>query len=476
MATSINDTQYKTNPLSSHFERLKVATRNSSPTEYQARITHLTLLKNALLTYQKDLCDAIDQDYGHRAYYDTIWGDLLPCINQINYTIKHLKKWMKPSKRQAGLLLTPAKVTVCHQPLGVVGIVVPWNFPIMLSMGPLISALAAGNRAMIKLSEFTPNANTQIKRVITEIFSEEWVCVIEGDAQTAMNFTQLPFDHLLFTGSTEIGHHVMHAAADNLTPITLELGGKSPVIIADDMPIPTAVKRIIYGKSLNAGQICVAPDYVFLPENRVDEFVIEYQKQYKKCYPKGIESPDMTAIINQKQYQRLIDWRADAEAQGAIVVPCHEPAEDHQTRRLSTHLLLNTTDNMHVRQQEIFGPLLPIIGYQDLNEAMDYIKQRPHPLALYLMSFDPEIQQHIINNTTSGSVAINDTLVQIAADDAPFGGVGASGMGQYHGYEGFLTFSKAKTVLVRGKFSTGSLIQPPYGKWVQKLMLKFFLR
>lgn len=442
----------------------------------QQRLDKLNALKRALLSAKTPLCEALSQDYGQRSTHDSLMADILPCVTNINYTIKHLKKWMKPSRRHSGLMLAPAKVEVIYQPLGVVGIVVPWNFPVMLSLGPLITALAAGNRAMLKLSEFTPNTNKVLRGLLSDTFSHDEVAVFEGEADTAAAFTTLPFDHLLFTGSTTVGRHVMHAAANNLTPVTLELGGKTPALIAPDMSLELAVERMIYGKSLNAGQICVAPDYVLVPEEKVDDFVTEYQKQFGKMYPQGVASRDFTSVVNARQYERLSQWLDEAKEQGAKVIPCHNQSRDDQQHRMITHLLLNTTDDMTLMQEEIFGPLLPVIPYQKVSQALDYIRQRPRPLALYLMSFDAELQHEVKTTTHSGGMCINDSVLHVGADDAPFGGIGPSGMGHYHGKEGFLTFSKAKTVLSRGKFTTTKLATPPYGGWIQKLMLAFFLR
>lgn len=442
----------------------------------QQRLDKLNALKRALLSAKTPLCEALSQDYGQRSTHDSLMADILPCVTNINYTIKHLKKWMKPSRRHSGLMLAPAKVEVIYQPLGVVGIVVPWNFPVMLSLGPLITALAAGNRAMLKLSEFTPNTNKVLRDLLSDTFSHDEVAVFEGEADTAAAFTALPFDHLLFTGSTTVGRHVMHAAANNLTPVTLELGGKTPALIAPDMPLELAVERMIYGKSLNAGQICVAPDYVLVPEEKVDDFVAEYLKQFGKMYPQGVASQDFTSVVNTRQYERLSQWLDKAKTQGAKVIPCNNQARDDQQHRMITHLLLNTTDDMILMQEEIFGPLLPVIPYQKVSQALDYIRQRPRPLALYLMSFDTELQNEVKTTTHSGGMCINDSVLHVGADDAPFGGIGPSGMGHYHGKEGFLTFSKAKTVLSRGKFTTTKLATPPYGGWIQKLMLAFFLR
>lgn len=446
----------------------------------QQRQEKLKALKRALLQYKNPLCEALHRDYGQRNPQDSLLADILPCVLNLNYTLRHLKKWMKPSRRHTGLMLAPAKVEVVYQPLGVVGIVVPWNFPVMLSIGPLITALAAGNRAMIKLSEFTPHTNKVLRELLAGVFDHDEVAVFEGEADVAAAFSALPFDHLLFTGSTAVGRHVMHAAADNLTPVTLELGGKSPALVAPDMPLALAVERMVFGKSLNAGQICVAPDYVLVPEGKVDDFVAEYQKQFRKMYPQGVASPDFASVINDRQYQRLSRLLDDARQKGARVLPCHDAARDDQAHRMITHLVLDTHDDMLLRQDEIFGPLLPVIPYRELDDALDFIRRRPRPLALYLMSFDAELQQKVVTTTHAGGMCINDSVVHVGADDAPFGGVGPSGMGHYHGREGFQTFSKAKTVLRRGKVSTAKLATPPYNgrirKWVQKLMLAFFLR
>ena len=439
------------------------------------RIEQLKKLKAAILANQDELVAALNADYGQRSADDTLLSDILPCVMNINYTIKRLKKWMKPQRRHAGMLLSPAKVTVHYQPLGVVGIVVPWNFPVQLSLGPLITALAAGNRAMIKLSEFTPNTNKAIRAVVDSVFDENTVAIIEGEADVAAQFTKLAFDHLLFTGSTTVGRHVMRAAADNLTPVTLELGGKSPVIIADDMPIATAVERLIFGKCLNAGQICVAPDYILCPKDKIEEFISEYQKKFQHMY--GTEhSKDYSYVVNEAQYKRLLSWLDDAAAKGAQITSATGKDIDRSTRQLPTQLITNTSEDMLLMQQEIFGPLLPILPYEALDEAIDHINKGERPLALYIMSFDNQTQQKLLAHTHSGGVCINDTILHVAADDAPFGGVGDSGMGHYHGHEGFLTFSKAKTVLSRGKLNTGALVQPPYGKLAQKLLLKTFLR
>ncbi|WP_412498288.1 coniferyl aldehyde dehydrogenase [Shewanella indica] len=445
------------------------------------RKAKLKALKQALLKHQQALTDALSRDYGHRSTDDSLISDILPVVTQINYSLRHLKGWMKPSHRHAGLLLAPASVRVEYQPKGVVGIIVPWNFPIMLSLSPLATVIAAGNRAMLKLSEFTPHTNAALRSLLAEVFDGSEVCVIEGEAEIAASFSALPFDHLLFTGSTQVGRHVMRAAADNLTPVTLELGGKSPVLIARDMPMETAVERLIYGKCLNAGQICVAPDYILCPSGKEAEFISAYRRRFQQFYPDFDNTPDYGQILNERQAARLVALLEDATAKGAQVFAAdrEQPLSklpSAKQRKWPTLLLTKVSDDMKLMQEEIFGPLLPLVSYQELEQALSYIKARPRPLALYLMSFDKEVQQKVLSQTHSGGVCINETVFHVAADDAPFGGIGPSGMGHYHGQEGFRTFSHARTVLSRGRFNTGKLVHPPYGKGIQKLLLKVFLR
>ena len=456
--------------------RLKQACQAQPMPSLAQRRSRLTALKSALLAHKQALCDALALDYGQRSDYDSLVADILPCVMQINYSLKRLKGWMRPARRHPGLLLAPARVEVHYQPLGVVGIMVPWNFPVMLSLGPLIGAIAAGNRAMIKLSEFTPHTNAALRTLLEAVFDDDEVVLIEGDAGLAAAFSTLPFDHLLFTGSTAVGRQVMAAAAPQLTPLTLELGGKSPCLIAPDMPLALAVERMIFGKSLNAGQICVAPDYVLLPRGQEQPFIEAYQAHFRRLYPKGLDSPDYGSIINRAQYERLTAWLAEAKQAGAEVHPCASPARDDGTRRLVPHLLTEVPGHCQLMQQEIFGPLLPLVPYDSIEEAIAYVAARPRPLALYLMSLDETLQSRLIRETHAGGMAINECLFQVAADDAPFGGIGPSGMGHYHGHEGFLTFSKAKTVLRRGRFSAGTLIHPPYRRWYQRLMMALFLR
>ncbi|AAN56668.1 coniferyl aldehyde dehydrogenase [Shewanella oneidensis MR-1] len=463
-------------PLTELLQRQRASYLAAPNPDYAIRKERLTRLKTALLNYQQPLVEALSQDYGHRSTDDSLISDIMPVVNNINYSLKNLKKWLKPSRRHAGILLAPAQVKVHYQPLGVIGIIVPWNFPVMLSIGPLVTAIAAGNHAMLKLSEFTPATNKVIKQLLTEVFDESHVAIVEGEADVAAQFSALPFDHLLFTGSTTVGRHVMRAAANNLTPVTLELGGKSPVIIAPDMPLEIAVERMIYGKCLNAGQICVAPDYVLCPNAKVNDFIQAYQAKFLAMYGEVAKNKDYGSIINARQFDRLMAVLEDAKTKGAKIISASNEAIDSLNRKIPTQLITHTTEDMQLMQEEIFGPLLPIIGYDTLDEAIRYINLRARPLALYVMSFDEANQQKILQQTHSGGVCINETVFHVAADDAPFGGIGPSGMGHYHGKEGFLTFSHAKTVLSRGRFNTGKFVHPPYGTFIQRMLMKLFLR
>ncbi|QIA63207.1 aldehyde dehydrogenase family protein [Vibrio astriarenae] len=409
----------------------------------EARINNLKLIKQSLIEHRTQLIEALSNDFGCRTEFDTSIADIMPTVAQINYTLKHLKQWMKPSKRSAGLMFMPSKVAVEYQPLGVVGIIAPWNFPVILSVGPIVTALAAGNRVMLKLSEFTPKTNQVITKILSVL--PEHILVIEGAAEVAAEFSALPFDHLLFTGSTQVGRYVAQAAAPNLTPITLELGGKSPVIVAKDSDLDVAVDAVLFGKCLNAGQICVAPDYAFVPKEKVDAFITRFFERLAVLYPEIEEEGGFTQIINERQYDRLMAALEEAKQQGAIV-HTKQVTNGADSRLITPHLMTDVTDDMTIMRDEIFGPLLPIKPYQDIQEALDYINSKDRPLALYIMSTDKLLIQRIVNSTHSGGVGINETVFHVGAEDAPFGGVGPSGMGHYHGVEGFRTFSHAKTV------------------------------
>ncbi|TDV47638.1 coniferyl-aldehyde dehydrogenase [Pseudomonas helmanticensis] len=433
----------------------------------------LKALSDLLSNERQALIEAISSDFSHRSADETLLAELMPSLHGIHYASRHLKGWMKASRRNVGMAFQPASAKVVYQPLGVVGVIVPWNYPLYLAVGPLVGALAAGNRVMLKLSESTPATGLLLKELLARIFPEDLVCVVLGEADIGVAFSRLRFDHLLFTGATSIGKHVMRAAAENLTPVTLELGGKSPAIVSRDVPLKDAAERIAFGKTLNAGQTCVAPDYVLVPEDRVGAFVEAYRQAVQGFYPTLADNPDYTAIINERQLARLNGYVSDATSKGALLIPLFEQG---QGRRMPHSVLLNVSDEMTVMQDEIFGPLLPIVPYQDLEQAFAYINQRPRPLALYYFGYDKREQNRVLHETHSGGVCLNDTLLHVAQDDMPFGGIGASGMGHYHGHEGFLTFSKAKGVLIKQRFNAARLIYPPYGKSIQKLIQKLFIR
>lgn len=441
--------------------------------DLEQRLQWLEALHEVIASHQQALVEAISADFGNRSADETLLAEVMPSLHGIRHAKRHLARWMKPSRRRVGLAFQPASARVLYQPLGVVGIIVPWNYPLYLAIEPLIGALAAGNRVMLKMSESTPATGQLLKELLAQIFPEDQVAVVLGDVEVGQAFARLPFDHLLFTGSTHIGREVMRAAAENLTSVTLELGGKSPAIVSTSVPLADAAERIAFGKCMNAGQTCVAPDYVLVPRERVEGFVGAYREAVQRLYPSLADNPDYTAIINVRQLTRLQDYLDDAQAKGAHVVPLFAEA---QQRRMPHCLLLNTTDDMRVMQEEIFGPLLPIVPYDDLEQALAYVNTRPRPLALYYFGYDRSEQQRVLEQTHSGGVCLNDTLLHVAQDDLPFGGIGPSGMGHYHGHEGFLTFSKAKGVFIKQRFNAARLIYPPYGKWWQKLIYALFIR
>ena len=355
-------------------------------------------------------------------------------------------------------------------PLGVVGIIVPWNYPLYLAIGPLTAALAAGNRALVKMSEFTPATAALLETLISRHFAGDEVAVVRGDAEVGQAFSRLPFDHLLFTGSTPVGHHVMRAAADHLTPVTLELGGKSPVIVAPDYPLAKAAERIMVGKCLNAGQTCIAPDYVLLPEGREEAFIAAAKAAVAACYPVLARSPDYSTVINDRHFARLSGYLEEAREKGASVMPLSDVAADPGTRCFPPVLVRGVRDDMRVMQDEIFGPVLPIVSYRELGDAIAYINARPRPLALYVFDSDPARVERVLAETVSGGVTVNDTLLHIAQDELPFGGIGPSGMGHYHGHAGFLTLSKQKAIFRQSRLSGIGLFKAPYGVRFERLI------
>jgi coniferyl-aldehyde dehydrogenase len=442
------------------------------------RRQRLKLLKRSLLSYKDVLAAAESRDFGGHSLDEVMLAEIFPLIEALNAAIRHVGWWMKPSRRRVALPMQPSSAQVIYQPLGIVGVVTPWNYPLLLSIGPLINIIAAGNRAMIKMSEYTPATAQALRTMLAQVFPADQVAVVTDDMGVlAEEFVRLRFDHLVFTGSGRVGRLVMRAAADNLVPVTLELGGKSPVIIGEDAPLAMAAERICWGKSLKSGQSCTAPDYVWCPRRLVDQFVEAYRACYSRMFPTLRDNPDCTSIINDGHYRRLRELVDDAKAKGARVEeinPALEMLSD--TRKLPVFLVRDAADSMRIMQEEIFGPILPILAYDRIEDAIDYVNHHPRPLALYLFSFDHSLQQRVLATTHSGAVSFNDTMTHAGVSDLPFGGIGGSGMGHYHGYEGFLAFSKAKGIFSKGRFNSSRQIYAPYGRLMQRITLRLTFR
>eukprot|EP00003_Mantamonas_plastica_P017319 TRINITY_DN2879_c0_g1_i1.p1 TRINITY_DN2879_c0_g1~~TRINITY_DN2879_c0_g1_i1.p1 ORF type:complete len:481 (-),score=56.20 TRINITY_DN2879_c0_g1_i1:977-2419(-) len=457
--------------LKQAFERQRQAYLADPIPDRAERIAHLRSLSLLVQDHQEAIVKAISDDFGNRSDTETLFCEIYMVLDGIKDTIKQLKSWMKPQRRHVKQMLYPgAKNRVIPQPLGVVGVIVPWNFPANLTFAPLTSIFAAGNRAMVKLSDRSGNLARLLKEVSKDYFPAEKLTFLEDQFEIGPDFSALPFDHLLFTGSGQTGRAVMANAAANLTPVTLELGGKSPAIVADDFPIETAAERLMYWKLLNAGQICTTVDYLFLPEDKVDTFVEHAQRLVSQRYP-DLQSPDYTSIIDENSYQRLWETVKDAQAKGATVINMAKGGEgDGRLRKFPPHILLNVTDDMLVMQREIFGPLLPIKTYRTREEVVSYVNSKDRPLALYPYTKNPQVRDYYIDRIISGGVSVNNCLLHVGQHDMPFGGVGASGMGHYHGYEGFITFSKLRPVFHQGFFDGMKPLMPPYSGTTQRIL------
>jgi coniferyl-aldehyde dehydrogenase len=450
--------------------------QNPMPSAHE-RIERLARLRRTLVKYQDAFAEAISQDFSNRSVYETKIGEVFTCLEQCKYYSKNLTNWMKPSKRHIAALHQPAKAWVQYQPLGVVGIMAPWNYPLLLAVGPLICALAAGNHAMIKISSSSRNLGKVLEQALAEVFSEDLVSVINGGGAISDAFCRLKFDQMIFTGSPNIGKTVMAAASENLVPVILELGGKSPAIIHPSMPLKDAAERLAAGKLWNAGQTCVAPDYLFIPRGRTREFVAHMRHYVGTMYPSLRDNPDYTSIVNDKQYNRIQGYLQNARELGAEVFEINPANEDLSGgRKIVPTLLANLTDDMQVCQEEIFGPVLPIIEYDHIDEVLQYINARPHPLALYYFDYDSDRAEYVARRTHSGHFGINQVLTHVAQDDLPFGGVGNSGMGKYHGPEGFFSFSHARSVMAKPRIYSFRMILPPFGKPIHRIMFKTLLR
>jgi coniferyl-aldehyde dehydrogenase len=444
--------------------------RDPVPT-YRQRIADLRTLARFIRENRDDLVAAVNKDYGCRSRHETLLGEIVPVLDGVKYTRHHLRGWMRRQRRGIDLLLFPgARNRVIPQPLGVVGMIVPWNFPINLTFVALTSVFAAGNRAMVKLSENSRHFAALLIERLPRYFSAEKLAVFDETGGVGIEFSKLQFDHLLFTGSTQTGRSVMAAAAANLVPVTLELGGKSPALLLDDFPVKSAAERILFVKLMNAGQICTTVDYLLMPQAGIAEFVTHAREITVHRYP-ALTSPDLTSIIDAKAFARITHALEDARARGATLVQLIPgPAWDEATRKISPHLVLNPPVDSELMQREIFGPVLPIIGYQHLADAVAFINERPRPLAFYPFSRSRKRIAALLQVVMSGGVAVNDALWHVGQHDLPFGGVGASGMGHYHGREGFVTFSKLRPVFYQAPVSGMRALWPPFGALADKVL------
>jgi coniferyl-aldehyde dehydrogenase len=446
--------------------RQRAAFLRDGPPSLAQRRADLKKLKSAVLSRRSAIETALSTDFGHRSRHETAIAEILALVQGIDYLHKRLRRFMRPTHRHVAPQFRLGRARIEYQPLGVIGIMAPWNYPLGLALMPLATAIAAGNRAMIKPSELTPAASDLLTTMLADAFAQDQVAVVTGTAEVGAAFSALPFDHLVFTGSTGVGRQVMKAASANLVPVTLELGGKSPAILARAASLEHAAAAIAFGKLVNAGQTCIAPDYVLAHADDVDSFVAAYDKAVAALYPQGPTSDDYTAILNDRHYGRLSGLIDDARAKGARVVDVGVRPEEAQGRphTLAPSVVIGATDGMAIMQQEIFGPVLPILPYRDIDEVIAYVNARPRPLALYYFGADGADRRKVLARTASGNVTLNGTLMHYVQDDLPFGGVGASGMGAYHGIEGFRSLSHAKGIFEQGRLNGSSLLRAPFGR------------
>ncbi len=453
------------------FEAQFLASRNQVAPDLATRLSLLEKLKNMVLDNADAIAKAISDDFGGRARAETELLEILPSIHGIKYTMGKLKNWMKPQRRAVDLMFQPASSQIRYEPLGVIGIISPWNYPLFLLVGPLTDALAAGNRAMIKPSEQTPIFSELFAKLIDKTFDPLEVSVINGGVDVARAFSELPFDHIIFTGSTNVGREVMKAAANNLTPVTLELGGKSPVIIDDDYEIEKAANSVAFGKFLNAGQTCIAPDYVLVPAAKAEEFCKKVIKRANQSYKKPTSNEQYSAICGERHRTRL--WGAIEEARATGAKIYNHKAETTEGAKITPTVILGAPNNCLIMREEIFGPILPVVPYTIIEDALAFVRERPRPLALYIFSNNNDFQETILKGAISGGVTINGTLMHVAQSALPFGGIGPSGTGAYHGFEGFKRFSHARSIHKIGFINAFEMLGPPWGA-LSKLAGKLF--
>ena len=468
--TSLKTT--KPQDLSSVLQRQKAAFNQNPNSSWANRKANIKKLGDVIKVHEADFIKAISEDFGHRAAEETILAETMVIQGGIHHAIKHTPHWMRTRRAPTAIQYKPASNKIVPQPLGVIGIISPWNYPLQLAIMPLIGALGAGNRAMIKPSEYTPKLSDLLKIVLGKVFSEDEVFVATGGVDVASAFSSLPFDHLVFTGSTNVGRIVAKAAAENLVPCTLELGGKSPTIIDDSANMKLTVPRIANAKLLNAGQTCVAPDYVLMPQSKINSFADAIIHQAESFYPTIAGNDDYTSIIADSHYARLQTLLEDAENKGAKIRVAGDDDKQQlaKERRVPLTVVTDTTPDMKIMQEEIFGPLLPVLASESLDESLDYVQSHERPLALYWFGEDKKKRDRVLNESISGGVTINDAAWHVIQEDIPFGGVGPSGMGAYHGEAGFESFSHMKGVFFQSNFSQGKKLHPPYGPATHKML------
>lgn len=462
--------------LAPTLERLRRAQAAKVP-DFAQRRDDLRRLRSVFKARMDEMVGAVNADFGGRSRHETLLTDAMTVLAEIDHTLRHLRRWMRPQRKSVDWLFLPARAQVRFQPLGVIGVISPWNYPVNLALIPLVSAIAAGNHVYLKPSEHVPRTSAFLASLLAEVFPADRVAVALGGADVASAFSALPFDHLFFTGSTAVGRHVMAAAAPNLTPVTLELGGKSPAILAPGYPLDTAAARIATGKWLNAGQTCIAPDYVLLPRQSRDAFAQALRSEVGARYPQLDANPDYTRIVNEGQYRRLRALLDEAREKGATVLPLREidPAKADAERLIAPTLVLDPPADSRLMREEIFGPILPLVGCDSVDAAIDYVNARERPLALYHFDLDRARIERVLDRTIAGGVCVNDTILHIAQSNLPFGGIGPSGMGAYHGHEGFLALSKRKPVFYQSRLSSMALFKPPYRGLADRLA-KFLTR
>jgi len=458
--------------MHSVFERQRTAFAAQPYPTIDQRKAALRAVKGVLRRYQDHIVEAVSADFGGRSPSETKLVEAVGPILEANHALSSLRRWMKPRPRHTELLFATNRAWVSYQPKGVVGVITPWNFPLYLSLGPLVAALAAGNRVMIKMSEFSPRTTELLAQMMKECFGEDEVAVFGGDVEASQAFSHLPFNHLVFTGSPAVGHHVMRAAADNLTPVTLELGGKSPAIVSATGSLVAAAERIAHGKAFSCGQVCIAPDYALVPRANVDAFAGAVAASFRRMYPKVQGNHDYTCVATESHAKRIRELLADALAKGGKVIACGDVGAG---RQIPLHIVTGVKDEMRIAQEELFGPILPVLGYDTLDDAIAYVTARPRPLALYPFGFSSADVDKLISSTHAGGMSVDDWGWHAFNHDMPFGGVGNSGMGSYHGEEGFRELSHAKAVFRRHRFFPMQLFYPPYGNLVQRLVMRIYL-